>query len=76
MKIYGYSKDSDELQTLTEVILQTSPSNIRQLAKFLLKTADLMDQHGEDFGHQHLQDNIANWPRDNPDIIIMKENST
>ena len=76
MKIYGYSKDetsNDSLLELEEITLQTNSDVLRKIADFIYKSADLMDKHGRDFGHEHLRDYLKNDAWNNADIILLKE---
>ena len=77
MKAYGYrrivsddegSSDKqidEELIELGEVSLAAkTPEELRTVARFLLHAADLLENHGGDFGHEHLQDWLTGWSAD------------
>ncbi|GLX80545.1 hypothetical protein tinsulaeT_38850 [Thalassotalea insulae] len=77
MKIYGYEKTEDDDPVcieLSEITLSTSPVVLRNIANFLNKAADDIEQL-PDFEHVHLQDDSSVWTDDMPDIVICK-NST
>ena len=78
MKAYGYERDEkydrkEELLSLREVGIAGDPSELRALAQFISLAADLMEKHGAEFGHEHLQDNCPNWNPDNTDFVVAKE---
>lgn len=70
MKIYGYESEDSDLISLSEITLQLSLDELNDLILFLEKTAKLMKKHGDDFGHEHLNDFYDR--SDKPDIIITK----
>ena len=54
MKIYGYtSTESEELLELNEVSISANPEILRELSGFLLKCADEIETHKEDWEHEH-----------------------
>ena len=78
MKAYGYERDEqydrkEQLLSLREVGITGDPSELRALAQFISRSADLIEKHGEDFGHEHLQGNCPHWNADNTDFIVAKE---
>lgn len=71
MKFYGYREgnETDTPEALSEVSLVASPTTLRQIAAFLVRTADLMEQHGPRFGHEHFQPQRP----DQPAFIVARE---
>jgi hypothetical protein len=71
MKFYGYRADNDSEtpEVLTEVTLVASPTTLRQLAAFLLHTANLIEEHGPRFGHEHFE----RQGQDEPAFIVAGE---
>jgi len=70
---YGYPVDQDDLErpvNLREVTLCVSPSALREIAQFILASADELEQLGTKFGHRHIQDWSKSWPIDSPDLIV------
>ncbi len=61
MKAYGYPHDdtSDKPVSLQEVTFVADAVTIRKFALLLNRTAELMDEHGSDFGHEHFSDFIG-----------------
>ncbi len=68
MKFYGYQNDSEaeSPDLLKEVTIAANPETLRQIAAFLLHTADLMDRHGDEFGHEH----FPSQDRDAPQLVV------
>ncbi|MGQ9427703.1 Imm32 family immunity protein [Gilvimarinus sp. F26214L] len=75
MKIYGYPKNVNDLQELVEVTFQAEPDELRQLAKFLAKMAQSLEDDRGGFGHGHAKDYCEDWEDENPEIIVFKPNS-
>lgn len=76
MKTYGYIRkaaNSQGLKEMSEVTFTGTASTIRKIAHFLLKAADEMDQHGDQFGHEHISDSESSWQGQWPDIIVSHE---
>lgn len=75
MKFYGYTVNgnlTEELLELEEITIQAKPDFLRKVAEFITRAADLMDEHGANFGHEHLKDFLQDVSWDGPDIIISK----
>ena len=72
MKIYGYSLDNlDDLKEMSEISLQTTSKNLREIATFLISSADKIDINDPDSpDHFHFQDYSKNWNDTLPDIIV------
>jgi hypothetical protein len=73
--LYGYSVNEINefgLLELREVSLSASPAVLRQIAKFLLDSAALIEagQIGPS-AHRHIQSVIADWDRRFPDKDII-----
>jgi len=66
MRVFGHHKknDNDAPIELSEVTFAVDTASIRAVATFLIRTADLMDRHGLNFGHEHLGDADPEWPTD------------
>ena len=58
MRLFGYDVDDaearDHPRTLSEATLVVTPAELRDIARFLVHCADIMDSTGERFGHEHL----------------------
>jgi hypothetical protein len=75
MKIYGYKKDLigiNELFELEEITIQTTAENLKKIAEFISTTADIVDEQGSAFGHEHFKDFMKEDAWEGPDIIISK----
>jgi len=56
---------------LEEVSFQASPDELRQISQFLLFSAERMEKHGADYGHDHLKDFLEKGERaEGPDVIV------
>ena len=73
MKIYGYSLKSEinNLLEMKEVTFQGESEQIKKIADFLNHVADLIEKHGEDFGHEHIKDFYLDWREKFPNIDII-----
>ncbi len=58
MKFFGYLEDTEQETPvrLGEVTLCSDPETLRRLSKFLLVMAERMEEHGDEFGHEHFED--------------------
>lgn len=72
MKIYGYALNSADLVEMQEISLRIDSQELRKISDFLLKTAKLMDENGEKFGHEHFIDFNGLDNSSFPDIIISR----
>ena len=64
MKIYGYPDRSVAIEedipdSMTEITLVASPSELRRIAEFLVHGATTMEKMGSTYSHEHLSD----WDR-------------
>lgn len=73
MNIYGQAqKDESELEILSEVTLVAEPSTLRDLASFLYRCADAIEDQGESWEHEHFESNEVVSPQFvvfNPNIV-------
>ena len=88
MKLFGYDDnyrdvDLDDLEKrklfrrLGEVtIVPENVEELRRIAAFLSETADLLQQHGEGFGHEHFRHWLERGkaaPMGDCDIIVSRQ---
>ena len=80
MDLFGYDVDDlqgeprDRPRTLAEATLAAGPAELRELAAFLVRCAELMEQHDGDFGHEHFSDHVR--PRTiDADLIVVRARS-
>jgi hypothetical protein len=75
--IYGYSNkvlNDYGLMEMREVTFQAPPVVLREVAKFFLAMADLMETNGfSNCSHRHIGSVISNWDTRFPekDIVIL-----
>ncbi|MCH7670891.1 MAG: hypothetical protein IIB72_01845 [Proteobacteria bacterium] len=56
MKIYGRTEHSEsELEILSETNLVADPTILRELASFLYRCADSIDNQGENWTYEHFE---------------------
>ena len=74
MKIYGRAQKNDsELEILSEVNLVVEPTALRDLASFLYRCADAIEDQNEDWEHEHFESNEVTSPHFvvfNPNLVI------
>lgn len=68
MKFWGYTQElveSAEPQpaALIEVTISATPSDLREIAKFLSSVADTIETQGRNFEHEHFLNNATEEPR-------------
>lgn len=58
VRLFGYPEKSRRQSPLTlrEVTIAADPDTLRDLAEFVRRCADLIEEHGGDFGHEHFND--------------------
>jgi hypothetical protein len=58
MRIYGYEIENelDEPIEMKEISFVTKPITLRKLSGFFMHVANLMERHGDKFGHEHFND--------------------
>ena len=60
MQLWGYRSDesasTENLPPLAEVTMTATPSELRQVAQFLIDCATKMESMGAAYSHQHLSD--------------------
>ena len=60
VKIYGQSQKRDaNLEMLVEATLVADPSTLRELASFLYRCADAIEDEGDDWEHDQFESNEA-----------------
>lgn len=73
MNIYGRSQKNDsELTILCEVTVVAEPSALRELASFLYRCADAIEDQGETWEHEHFESNEVVSPQFvvfNPNVV-------
>ncbi len=74
-KVFGRSKkkaSKDGLMEMSEITFEGSPTELRAIAAFLTRSADELEKHGKNFGHNHLKDekHPAPWSSDAVDVIV------
>jgi hypothetical protein len=71
--IYGKAqKDESELEILSEATLVSEPSTLRDLASFLYRCADAIEDQGQSWEHEHFESNEVVSPQFvvfNPDVF-------
>ena len=77
LEVYGYPSSGEELSRpwrLKEISFAADPQTLREVAKFLVESADLLEKHGVDFSHEHFQDWWPEWEDELTDIIVCNPN--
>ena len=73
MNIYGRSQKNDsELTILCEATIVADPSILRELASFLYRCADAIEDQGESWEHEHFDSSEVVSPQVvvfNPDVV-------
>jgi len=73
MKIYGRAQnDEAELNLLSESMLVADPSTLRELASFLYRCADNIEDQGQIWEHEHFENDDTTSPQlvvFNPDVV-------
>ena len=73
MKFYGRAQKSEsELEILCEVNLIADPTTLRDLASFLYRCADAIEDQGESWEHEYFESNEVvslQFVVFNPDIV-------
>jgi len=77
-QVFGRSKKKASkggLLVMKEITFVSSPADLRRIAAFLVKTASVMEEHGEKFGHRHLQDeeDLRPFPVGSVDVIVASD---
>ncbi|AUX92297.1 hypothetical protein [Mixta gaviniae] len=70
MEIYGYENEEGDLMSLQEMTLKVTVDELKILSSFIINTVNLMEEHKENFGHEHLSDFTKNCCM--PEVIITK----
>ena len=62
MKCYGYTvTDEDTLAEMETVSIVANPTELREMAQFLLGCAEAIEADVEDWEHEHLKDNFEGY---------------
>ena len=73
MKVYGRAQKSEsELEILCEANLVADPTTLRDLASFLYRCADAIEDQGESWEHENFESNEVVSPQFvvfNPNIV-------
>jgi len=77
MKLYGYSESARQAEsvvpeTLAEVSLVATPTELRALAEFLSGCATEMETMGNVFDHIHLSDRVEAF-RSSPHFVVARD---
>ena len=74
LRAYGYAIDQklDAPLSLGEVTFAADPRELRTLAAFLTRVADLMEQHGKRFGHEHYLNEEEDEDLDRPEFVVAR----
>ena len=76
MKITGHVREGTEVDGLKEldsIAFVASAESLRQIAEFLVRAADEMDEMVPDFDHLHLMDEWDGWKNGYPDVQVVSE---
>jgi len=73
MKIYGSDQNKEsEFNLLSELSLVAEPTTLRDLASFLYRCADAIEEEGDSWEQEHFESNEAVSPHFvvfNPDVV-------
>ena len=74
IKFYGYTQAGRAVEqpkplSLSEVTLLASPSELRRIARFLVRAADAIETQGNDWEHEHLEDSELGF-EDSPSFVV------
>jgi len=74
--LYGYSSRTVNeygLLEMREISFDASPSDLRKIANFLEKMADVIDTGQAMSSHAHINNVIDSWDREHPnkDIVVI-----
>ncbi len=74
MKLYGYpeAQDLDSPLAMGEMTIVAAPEILRQLAAFLIHTAEQMEMRGDGFGHEHYSDFVKDRTDGSPEIVVSR----
>jgi len=74
MKLYC-SIGETHLKETDCVGISASPETLRAIAKFILDSANELEEMGSDFSHLHLMDEWQGWSEGCPDLQIFNNNT-
>ncbi len=69
MKIIGKNHNDDSFD-VSEISIFASPHELRVLAHFLLREADLINEFKDQYGHSHLRDDWKLWKEKYTDVVV------
>jgi hypothetical protein len=65
---WGYSRSDDELLEMREVTFNATPDALRDVARFLTETADLLASGQFKHSHEHIESFVSDWRTRFPQI--------
>ena len=78
MKIYGYKIEEANggvfPYELAEITLSATPTELRDIARFLVGTAENMEKMGKKYSHEHLSDKIKAF-ENSPHFVVFPSES-
>jgi hypothetical protein len=77
VRAFGYAREQlskEGLLEMREVAFVGSPTELKRIAAFLVKSADEIEQRGAKFSHNHLQDedDLRPWFDEGVDVIVAR----
>ncbi|MBN1550136.1 hypothetical protein JW979_01655 [bacterium] len=86
IKVYGYNRQDNEkacqddafepvLQDLQEISFVASPRILKKIGEFLIASAQEIEIHKKNFGHNHFSHFWKEWERPSCDIIVVNDGS-
>ena len=73
VKAYGFQEGDDDCPSpleLSEVTFVANAATLRRVAEFLIHAAELLEQHGTSFGHEHFVEFCGGLPDGSSDVIV------
>lgn len=70
MNIFGYENEDSDLISLEEISLKVTLEELKGISKFIEHVIAQMEEHGDDFGHEHLSDFLETYVV--PEIVIAR----
>jgi hypothetical protein len=76
MKLYGYAPTNAPVESirpeeLAEITLCADPSELKQIARFLLDCAEEMERMAATYDHAHLSDRIRSF-ESSPHFVVSR----
>jgi len=72
MKILGKKNINENSFNIAEISILATPHQLRVLAHFLLREAELMSEFKDQYGHSHLRDDWKLWNENYTDVVVYK----